>query len=164
MKTAFIVLALAVASQAMRVPLCSAICMTNAIALTGCSASDTACICTSERFFPSVAQCAEDDCNADKTVIDTAEGFCANAGIHVEVKRWGGGGPKEHGFGGPPGRGHWGKGKWKGGPPGGKWGFKGWGGPPKKGGWSPPHGGGRPQWGDWTPTAPEQHHPSPTVI
>ncbi|EXJ82221.1 hypothetical protein A1O3_06034 [Capronia epimyces CBS 606.96] len=155
MKTTLVVLALAAASQAVRVPLCSAICMTNGIAATGCSASDTACICTSEKFFPTVAECAEADCNADKSVIDTAEAFCANAGIHVEVKRWGGGGPGHgppgHAFG-PEGHefgrgGRWRGGRWRQGGKGykgGKWeGFQGWwGGGEEKGSPAPPVKGG----------------------
>jgi len=191
MKTPIVVLALAAASQAVRVPLCSAICMTNAIAVTGCSASDTACICTSERFFPTVAECAEVDCNADKSVVDTAQGFCANAGIHVEVKRWGGSERHEGG--------RWGRGRWKGFPSKEeeKWkGFKGWwGGKPEEtekwGDWapapvSPPKGETKPsppkvetppteKWGDWKGAPPHRgrpwqpepehewppHHPSP---
>ncbi|KAJ4527912.1 hypothetical protein HRR83_000664 [Exophiala dermatitidis] len=120
MKTVLFTIALAVAARAVRVPLCSAICMTNGIAATGCSTSDTACICTSERFFPTVAECAESDCSGDKSVVDTADRFCANAGIHVEVKRWGG--SESHGQGqgghGPGGYGsHFGHGRWNGGPP-----------------------------------------------
>jgi hypothetical protein len=36
--------------------------LTNAIAATGCKASETQCICTSETFMPGVMECVEKSC------------------------------------------------------------------------------------------------------
>ncbi|KAJ9625362.1 uncharacterized protein PV06_07591 [Exophiala oligosperma] len=166
MRTSLIVLALAAASQAARVPLCSAICMTNGIAATGCSASDTTCICGSDKFLPSVAECAESDCNGDSQALQTAEGFCSSAGVKVEMKRWLNGGPGGHG---PPEgfKGHGPPGGWKGhGPPEGwkghglpefkdweggwgRWGGRWKGGRWRGGKWRGGKWGGRPGW--WSP-------------
>merc|ERR1712000_500999 len=64
--TSFFVLAgLAAFAQAGRLPLCSAICLTDAIATTGCKASNTQCICASETFMSAVAECVEQSCTGD---------------------------------------------------------------------------------------------------
>merc|ERR1712093_526218 len=72
--TSFFVLAgLAAFAQAGRLPLCSAICLTDAIATTGCKASNTQCICASETFMSAVAESAEQICSA--------------AGVHSQLKK-----------------------------------------------------------------------------
>merc|ERR1712169_82088 len=88
--TSFFVLAgLAAFAQAGRLPLCSAICLTDAIATTGCKASNTQCICASETFMSAVAECVEQSCTGDDkaSTLETAEQFCSAAGVHSQLKK-----------------------------------------------------------------------------
>ncbi|KAK5198368.1 hypothetical protein LTR99_007381 [Exophiala xenobiotica] len=88
--TSFFVLAgLAAFAQASRLPQCSAICLTDAIATTGCKASNTQCICSSETFMSAVAECVEQSCTGEDkaSTLETAEQFCSAAGVHSQLKK-----------------------------------------------------------------------------
>jgi len=159
MRVSLAVLALAAASQAASIPLCSAICVTNAIAGTGCLASDTTCICSSDTFLSSVANCAEATCKGDLSAMASTEGLCASAGLKVEMKR---SVDSEKGHG--KSTVHGGKNSWWGG---GRWsapkGNKGGSSSSSEGGhrgWSPQPEGTSP-WQDWGSGGKGNNNPSP---
>ncbi|KIV93829.1 hypothetical protein PV10_05015 [Exophiala mesophila] len=87
---------LAATAQAGLVPVSSAVCLTNAIVATECSATDNTCICTSDVFLTELAECAEttaaDEEQAEQ-MVTIADAFCGSSGADVKGdlrKRWGG--------------------------------------------------------------------------
>ncbi|KEF57746.1 uncharacterized protein A1O9_05666 [Exophiala aquamarina CBS 119918] len=81
-------LGLAASTEAARLPLCSAVCLTDAIVATGCKASSTECICSSDVFMSSVTECVEQRCGDDKvSTLETAEQFCSATNTHTQLKK-----------------------------------------------------------------------------
>lgn len=87
----FLAVGLAASTEAARLPLCSAVCLTDAIVATGCNAVSTECICRSDVFMPSVTECVEKSCPEDDklSTLEAAEQFCSATSLHDQLKkRW----------------------------------------------------------------------------
>jgi hypothetical protein len=87
-RSSLLTLAVAATVQAGAIPFCSAVCITNAIAETGCSAWDTGCICSSELFLPAVTECSENGCHGEDidTSLDAAQDYCKAVGITFQAQ------------------------------------------------------------------------------
>ncbi|KAK3057507.1 hypothetical protein LTR09_001691 [Extremus antarcticus] len=82
--------ALAAIASAGKIDECAGSCISKAIAATGCSSSDSLCICSANSFIESVESCGPCSSDGSNPAVALAQNYCESVSLSKRSYEWGG--------------------------------------------------------------------------